>query len=228
MLIPAERYEPLPSMAGLYDPRSCLQAYISAKEAHLPVALVREGDPLDEYSVIIVPSAARLLQATWRELVGFVQSGGTLVMSYGGGDADPAVRELFGVEFLGDHGRRAGLACRVAQPDALGPLRSFDARLEIPHFALLGSGGATIVATDAKGSPLLTLNAYGSGRAVFLAAPVERALAQGDAWASPPPVRGLLRHGLRRGRQGGRRRSSALLRPAGGRGRAVLRRRMRT
>lgn len=193
VLIPAERYESLPSMAGLYDPRSCLQAYISAKEAHLPVALMREGDSLEAYSVVIVPSAARLLQGTWRELVDFVQGGGTLVMSYGGGDADPAVRVLFGVEFLGDHGRRAELACRVAQPDALGPLCSFDARLGIPHFALLGSGGATIVATDAKGSPLLTLNAYGSGRAVFLAAPVERALAQGDAWASPPPVCALLR-----------------------------------
>ena len=46
VLVPAERYEPLPSLAGLYAPRSCLQAYTAAKEAHLPVTLAREGDEL--------------------------------------------------------------------------------------------------------------------------------------------------------------------------------------
>jgi beta-galactosidase len=194
VLVPTERYEALPSLAGLYDPRSCLQAYISAKEAHLPVEIAREGDSLGDFSVLIVPSVGRLLQGTWRDLTEFVQGGGSLIASYGGGDADTAVRELFGVEFLGDYGSREVLSCRVAQPDALGPLVSFDARLAVPHFALLGGGGATVVATDAKGSPLLTSHAYGSGRAVYLAAPVERALAQGDAWASPAAVRALLRH----------------------------------
>ncbi|MDO8963676.1 MAG: cellulase family glycosylhydrolase [Coriobacteriia bacterium] len=193
VLIPTERYEPLPSMAGLYGPRACLQSYVSAKEAQLPVEVAREGDRLGDFSVVIVPSASRLLQGTWRDLTEFVQSGGSLIMSYGGGDADPAVRELFGVEFLGDYGGRADLSCRVAQPDALGPLHSFDARLPVPNYALLGGGGATIVATDAKGSPLITLNTYGTGRAVFFAAPVERALAQGDAWASPAAVRAMLR-----------------------------------
>jgi endo-1,4-beta-mannosidase len=193
VLIPTERYEALPSLAGLYDPRSCLQAYISAKEAHLPVEVVREGDALDAFSVLIVPSVGRLLQGTWRDLTEFVQGGGALIASYGGGDADPAVRELFGVEFLGDYGSRDVLSCRVAQPDALGALQSFDARLAVPHHALLGGGGATVVATDAKGSPLLTSHGYGSGRAVYLAAPVERALAQGDTWAAPPAVREMLR-----------------------------------
>jgi endo-1,4-beta-mannosidase len=193
VLMAAERYEALPSMAGLYDPRSCLQAYVSAKEAHIPVAIAREGDRLDAFGVVVVPSTRKLLQGTWRELRDFVQGGGSLVMSYGGGDADPALRELFGVEFLGDYGRRSALTCRVAQPDALGPLRSFDARLDVPHYALLGGGGATVVATDAKGSPLLTLNSFGSGRAVFFAAPVERALAQGDVRAAPRTVRDLLR-----------------------------------
>jgi endo-1,4-beta-mannosidase len=193
VLIPTERYEALPSLAGLYDPRSCLQAYISAKEAHLPVEVVREGDGLDAFSVLIIPSVGRLLQGTWRDLTEFVQGGGALIASYGGGDADPAVRELFGVEFLGDYGSRDVLSCRVAQPDALGPLQSFDARLAVPHHALLGGGGATVVATDAKGSPLLTSHGYGSGRAVYLAAPVERALAQGDTWAAPPAVREMLR-----------------------------------
>jgi len=193
VLIPNERYAPLPNLAGLYDPRACLQAYIAAKEAHVPVTVARESDEFGAYSVLIVPSTFELEAASWERLAEFVQSGGSLVLSYGGGDAHPAIREIFGVEFLGDGGGRERLSCRVAQADVLGALRSFDASLEIPNFALLGHGGATVVATDSKGSPLLTLNQLGQGRAIYMAAPVERALAQGDPYAAPAPVSALLR-----------------------------------
>lgn len=193
VLIPAERHEPLPSLAGLYDPRSCLQAYIAAKEAHLPVTLTPEGAGLEGLMTVFVPSAGKLSSAMWVELASFVQSGGSVVLSYGGGDADPAVREIFGVDFLGDHGVRSIVSCRVAQPGLLGELSAFDARLDLPHYALVGGGSATVVATDATGSPLLTLNQYGQGRAVFIAAPLERAIAQSDPWAAPEPIRHFLR-----------------------------------
>ena len=193
VMVPAERFAPLPNLASLYDPRACLEAYISAKEAHLPVAVVREDDSYDAFSVIIVPSAFALLEATWERLGAWVQGGGSLIFSYGGGDGPELVRELFGMEFLGDGGPRDVLGCRIAQPDVLGPLASFDACLALPSFALLGHGGATIVATDATGSPLLTLNPFGQGRAIFLALPLERALAQDDPWASPRPVKEFLR-----------------------------------
>ncbi len=192
VVLPAERYAPLPNLAGLYDPRACLQAFIHAKQAHLPVTVARESDEFGGYSVLIVPSAFSLADETWERLRVFVQGGGTLVCSYGGGDAHPAIREIFGVEFLGDGGGREDLSCRIAQPDVLGPLVSFDARMDIPNFALLGHGGATVVATDAKGSPLLTVNQLGQGRAVYLVAPLERAIAQGDAWATPAKVSHLL------------------------------------
>lgn len=193
VLIPLERYEPLPNLAGLYDPRACLQAYIAAKQAHVPVTIARESDELGGFSVVIVPSTFRLADETWEKLAEFVQGGGSLVLSYGGGDAHPAIREIFGVEFLGDAGGREALSCRVAQQDVLGELRSFDARMDVPNFALLGHGGATVVATDAKGSPLLTMNIVGQGRAIYVAAPVERAIAQGDAYAAPAAVAGMLR-----------------------------------
>lgn len=193
VLIPAERYEPLPSLAGLYDPRACLQAYVIAKQAHVPVAVAREGDDFGEHLVVVVPSAFALSEETWEQLTGFVQGGGTLLMSYGGGDAHPAIRDLFGVEFLGDGGPREKLSCRVAQADILGALESFDARFDLPNHALLSGGTATVVATDAKGSPLLTVNQVGQGRAVYVATPLERAIAQGDAWATPELVMRLAR-----------------------------------
>lgn len=193
VIMPAERYEPLPNLAGLFDPRSCLTAFIGAKEAHLPVTVAFETDDFSGYSVLLVPSAFELAQSTWERLATFVQAGGSLLLSYGGGDANSAIRDIFGIEFLGDAGPRASLSCRVAQQDVLGTLESFDVRLDVPNYALLSGGTATIVATDAQGSPLLTVNQVGQGRAVYLAAPVERAIAQGDPWATPLAIRSLLR-----------------------------------
>jgi endo-1,4-beta-mannosidase len=193
VLVPSERYEPLPSLAGLYAPRACLQSYIAAKEAHLPVAVAREGDEIGGFQALIVPSAFKLAPETWRRLAAFVQGGGSLVLSYGGGDADPAVREIFGVEFLGDHGPRRRFSCRVAQPGVLGAIASFDAEQPLPSFALLAPKDALVVATDENGSPLATVRQHGQGRAVFLATPIERAIAQADPWATPAPVRSFVR-----------------------------------
>jgi endo-1,4-beta-mannosidase len=193
VVIPDERYEPLPNLAGLYDPRACLQAFVAAKEAHVPVAVARESDELGAFSVVVVPSAFTLADETWEKLAEYVQGGGSIVVSYGGGDSHPAIRDIFGIEFLGDGGTRDEISCRVAQQDVLGDLVSFDAGLEVPNFALLGHGGSTVVATDAKGSPVLTMNQLGQGKAVYIAFPVERALAQGDPWAAPPAVTEMLR-----------------------------------
>ena len=193
IVMPAERFQPLPNLAGLYDPRACLSAFVAVKEAHVPATVAFETDDFAAYSVLIVPSAFTLADSTWVRLAAFVQGGGTLVLSYGGGDAHPAIRELFGIESLGDGGPRSVLSCRVAQQDVLGSLDSFDARLDVPNYALLSGGTATIVATDAQGSPLLTVNQVGQGRAVYVAVPIERAIAQGDPWATPAPVRKLLR-----------------------------------
>lgn len=193
VLIPAERYESLPSLAGLFGPRACLQSYIAAKEAHVPVAVAREGDPLGEFHALFIPSPSKLSAGMWADLAAFVQGGGSVVLSYGGGDADPALREIFGVEFNGDGGPRQVFSCRVAQPGVLGDLRSFDAKMALPHYAQVTSSGATVVATDATGSPLLTVNQYGQGKAVFVATPIERAIAQSDPWATPTPIRHLVR-----------------------------------
>lgn len=193
IMVPDERYAPLPSLAGLYGPRATIQSFIAAKEAHASVTLVREGDDLSDYLVLVVPSAFTLTEDTWTRIAGFAQSGGTVLLSYGGGDGVPAIRDVFGMEFLGDAGPRSRLSCRIAQPDVLGAIRSFDAYLEVPNFAQLAPVTATVVATDENGSPLLAVNQVGQGRAVLVAAPLERAIAQDDPWSTPAAVRTLVR-----------------------------------
>ncbi|HET6351478.1 MAG TPA: beta-galactosidase trimerization domain-containing protein [Coriobacteriia bacterium] len=185
VVLPAERFEPLPSLGGLFDPRSALQAFVAAKQAHLPVTVVRESDGLSAFAVLIVPSAITLSPEIWERLAEFAQSGGSLVVSYGGSELDATVRELVGVDYLGDAGPGELLACRVAQPEALGALASFDAPLELPAYALLSPTSATVIATDANGNPLLTLNRVGQGRLVYIAAPLERALSLVDPLVVP-------------------------------------------
>lgn len=193
IVLPAERYEPLPSLAGLYAPRACFQAFIAAKQAQVPVTVIREGDDSTDFRLLVVPSAFSLSAKTWDQLTGFVQAGGTLLMSYGGGDTDPAARDLFGIEFLGEAGPRDEMTCRVAQPGVLGELRDADVPFELHSYALVSAKTAAVVATDEFGSPLLTDNQFGQGRAIFIAAPLERAVAQNDPWATPPEVMNLLR-----------------------------------
>lgn len=188
VVVPNERFAPLPSLAGLYDPRACLQSFVLAKQTHVPVTVVRESDDFDELMVLVIPSVFALADETWERLALFVQGGGTVLLTYGGGDAHTAIRDLFGVEFLGDGGPRREFSCRVAQDDLLGALVSFDVRFALPNHALLTAGTATVVATDATGSPLLTINQVGQGRAIYAAIPLERAIAQGDPWATPSTV----------------------------------------
>jgi endo-1,4-beta-mannosidase len=52
---------------------------------------------------------------------------------------------------------------------------------------------ATVVATDHDGAPLVTLRQYGQGRALFVAAPLERMLSEADAAAAPDAVWALVR-----------------------------------
>ena len=85
---------------------------------------LRETDDFADYLVLVVPSAFELSDDAWARLTAFVQGGGTVLLSYGGGDAHPAIRDLFGVEFLGDGGPRSEFSCRVAQDDVLGALVS--------------------------------------------------------------------------------------------------------
>jgi len=192
VVMPSERMSPQPGLPSLFAPRSCLEAFVRAKEAHLPVTVTREEDPFGPYSMLVVPSVTDLAEGTWPRLAEWVQRGGSLVFSYGGGELGPEARDLFGVDFLGHGGARTKATCRVAQRSVLGDLESFEVAAEVPHFALLGPGASTVIATDAAGSPLVTLSRPGQGRAVLIAAPFERVLGQAGLTAAPPELQAFL------------------------------------
>ncbi|MBE0417433.1 MAG: cellulase family glycosylhydrolase [Coriobacteriia bacterium] len=193
VVVPAERRAALPALASLYTPRACLESYIRAKEAHVPVTMTHEDDEFDPFAVLIVPSVTDLSDTTWERLGAWVQVGGSLVFSYGGGEFGPAAREIFGVDFLGHGGARTRATCRIAQQNLLGALEPFEVAAEVPHFALLGAGTSTVIATDSAGSPLVTLNRYGQGRAICVAAPFERVLGQAGLRTPPAEVQTFLR-----------------------------------
>jgi len=193
VLIPSERMASRPTLGSLYAPRACLEAFVRAKQAHIPITVTREEDPFEPFSLLVVPSVTDLAEGTWQRVAAWVQAGGSLVFSYGGGEFGPEARDLFGVDFLGHGGARTKATCRVAQQGVLGRLEPFEVAAEIPHFALLGPGASTVVATDAAGSPLVTLSRPGQGRAICVAAPFERVLGQSGLRTAPAELAAFLR-----------------------------------
>jgi len=185
ILMPSERFDSLPSVAGLFDPRACFQAYVCATQSHVPAAVIDESESFDELSVLVVPSATHIAEKTWARLAAFVQAGGWLVLSYGGGELPASASELFGVEFLGDMGSRGRLVCRVVQPEVVGGLEPFEGALDVQSFAHLRAERALCSCADEAGIPLLTANQHGQGRAVLIAGPLERALALAEPDAAP-------------------------------------------
>lgn len=192
VFLPSDRRNPTPASAARAL-RTTLTAFALAKEAHLPVDVRREVDGFEGLAVAIVPSPRTIQPATWRALAEFSQAGGTAVISHGGGEPDPMLRSLAGVEYLGPTGPRATVACRVAQPGSLGAAESFDAELPVAEGALLGLGGATVLAVDANGRPLVTVHRHGQGRIYHLALPLEAALAALPHDETPAAVAGLVR-----------------------------------
>ena len=82
----------------------------------MPVTLAEETDDFAGYSVLIVPSAFRLGKKTWGRLTEFVRAGADRSCSpTGEATRIRRLREIFGVESLGDAGPSSRLTCRVAQ-----------------------------------------------------------------------------------------------------------------
>lgn len=193
VIMPAERYAQASSLASLVAPRSVFAAFVVAKQVHIPLDVIAEHDDPSLYDLVIVPSVQTVEESTWAQLSKFVDEGGTLMLSYGGGDATQAFCELFGLEFMGDQGMRSDLATKASAETVLGSLPALQLAAELPHFALVSASGAGILAVDTKGNPLLTVHGKGQGKAIFLAAPFERVYADVSGGEPPAEIGALLR-----------------------------------
>jgi endo-1,4-beta-mannosidase len=192
-----ERLVPFSSRAVRVDIRgNLLQAYIAAREADLPVALVRERDGVDEGAkLLLLPSTKLLTAPTVDRLVELTGRGATVYLSYFAGSTStqrgswiPSLGEIFGVRrqlwyglidpiedgevtftFTADFGDiTAGeqVSFRVAGTES--------ARAFLP----VEAAGATVLAVDGHGRPALLSHQIGTGSVVLCTYPVEHMAAR--------------------------------------------------
>jgi endo-1,4-beta-mannosidase len=192
-----ERELPFTEPASRHDLReNLLQAYVAAREADLPVELVRERDGLPGVAQLYLVPCAKLLTAPGvdrlRELA---EAGATVYASYFAGST-PNQRgpwlswldEIFGVR----HRLRPGLVDPIVEDEVIfqfvddlgdiaeGTRLTFrvagepSARAFLPVDPL----GAEVVALDGHGRPALLRHRLAAGRAVFCTYPIEHLAAR--------------------------------------------------
>jgi endo-1,4-beta-mannosidase len=195
-----ERELPFTDVAFRRDIRdNLLQSYIAAREADLPVELVRERDGLPGAARLYLAPCAKLLTAPGLErLRELARAGSTVYLSYFAGSTanqrgpwlswldelfgvrhklryglvDPIVDDEVTFEFIEDFGDLAGgarLSFRVAGEPS--------ARSYLP----VETAGAEIVAVDDQGRPALLRHALGAGSTVFCTYPIEHMAARTPA-----------------------------------------------
>ena len=178
----ADRAAPLASLR---------QAHVAAREADLPLALIRETDgiPVD-LGLILLPSLKQVSAPTWARLDDFAQAGGTVYLSYFSGDHDEQRGSWHG-DLDTRFGVRHQLRYGMTEP-IVGDSVTFDFVEEFGPIAVadqltFGVGGsssaraflpveaveATVVAVDAAARPALLRRSVGRGQLVLSTFPLE-------------------------------------------------------
>ena len=154
-----------------------VEAYYQALfDANVTVDLARPGDDLSRYRLVLAPNLYLVSDEAAASLAGFVEAGGTLVMSFFSGIVDPAehirlggypkpFQDLLGIHVIDFHplSYERDIGLRLADgPLARGEVWSEDIRLH----------GAEVVATFSTshlaGRPAITRHRAGQGTAFYL------------------------------------------------------------
>ena len=173
-----------------------LQSYIAAREADLPVTLMRERDGLgDGAKLYLLPSAKLLMAPSAERLAELAQGGATVYLSYFPGSTPsqigpwvPWLGELFGIH----HKLRYGLVDPIEDDEvvfsfveALGDLAVGDelafkvaGNKSARAFLPFEPAGATVLALDGHGRPALVRRQVGDGAMVLCAYPTEHMAAR--------------------------------------------------
>jgi endo-1,4-beta-mannosidase len=192
-----ERVLPFTSDAYREDlEQDLLQAYVAARAADLPLALLRERDGLPATAQLYLVPSAKLLTAPGLDRLRELAAGGaTVYLSFFAGST-PGQRGpwltglpgLFGVQ----HGLRYGLVDPIdgdeVRLELVRPLGGLAAGTTL-RFSVAGSAsarcylpvtplGAEIVAVDQEGRPALLRNALGDGATFLCTYPLEHMAAR--------------------------------------------------
>jgi endo-1,4-beta-mannosidase len=170
---------------------SVQQAYVAAKEADLPVGLMREADGLtSDCRLYLVPSTKQLTAPGWRRLERFAEDGAVVYVSYCAGAhgvqrgpwyAD--LNRMFGVE----HQLRHGLVDPIEDQEVVVTfLGDFGSVPEGSQLTFRAGGNqharaflpvrpveAEVVAVDQRDRPVLLERRLGAGRLLLCTYPLE-------------------------------------------------------
>jgi hypothetical protein len=174
-----------------YIHQTLRQAYVSARLADLPVALVRESDGIGgDARLYLAPSVKQLLAPTLIELERLAAGGATVYLSYSAGPTGwhpgPSYGRLnatFGVE----HQLRAGLADPIEDETVVFTMRRDFGSLAAGAtlaFRVAGTehsrcylpvrpAGAEVLALDGHGRPALLARRTGPGALLLCTYPIE-------------------------------------------------------
>ncbi len=176
-----------PRNGGLRYEDTVVQHYRALWELGVPADVVGSEDDLSGYKLLVVPMAYLLREDAGRKIEAFVHGGGTAAITYWSGVVDEhdlcyltgfpgPLREVAGIwaeEIEGLHdGDRNALVLRDG--NALGLCGSHEVH-ELCE--LIHAEGAEVLAVYGDdfyaGRPALTVNAFGAGKAYYLAARVK-------------------------------------------------------
>jgi len=172
-----------------------LQSYVAAREADLPVQIMREVDGFGGARLYLVPGAKLLTGPGLRKLQQLATEGATVYLSYFAGSTTNQrgpwitwLDEIFGVR----HTLRYGLVDPIEDDVvefhfvedfgdiAAGTTLSFRAggNANGRSYLPVEAAGATVVAVDGHGRPALMRHALGAGETVLCTYPLEYLAAQ--------------------------------------------------
>ncbi len=169
----------------------CVAQYRPFWERGVPVDVIDQNGALEPYKLVVVPMAYLLRPGFAARLKRYVADGGTAVMTYWSGVVDASdlcflggvpgdgLREVFGVWEEESQGYYPGESVGIAPVpgNSLGLAGAYRA---VDTCSVIHVEGAQVLATYTDqyfaGSPALTVNRFGKGRAYYLAARTRDAL----------------------------------------------------